>query len=231
VGILRCQHIFNHKSGLAVDQMVNTFYFESAEAASAANAAELENFVDAFYNNVPLGSTASVAQFIHQEQMVVLRETFKWYDMGQPKPRVPVRTSTPTPVTANNTTNGIPSEVAVCLSYHGNLSSGGSRARRSGRIYLGPLNLTAMAEGTNNVIRPAPALQVAATSAGRALQLQVQSAGWNWVVYSQRTIDTEPNSFGTFPITSVWCDDAFDTQRRRGLEPTSRVTLTGPFVP
>jgi hypothetical protein len=103
-----------------------------------------------------------------------------------------------------------PPEVAVCLSYatEDNPDASGSRSR--GRIYLGPLS----ADQTDTV-RPAPDLRDAVLDLGEGIA-QVGSAGnTTWMMYSK--MDSQYKK-----IESIWCDDAWDTQRRRGLDPTSR---------
>jgi hypothetical protein len=41
--------------------------------------------------------------------------------------------------------------------------------------------------------------------------------GYDWCVYS-------PTSNMLFPISQIWVDDAWDTQRRRGVKATTRTT-------
>lgn len=47
---------------------------------------------------------------------------------------------------------------------------------------------------------------------------QENSANWEWRVRS-------PSLDETYVVHDAWVDDAWDSQRRRGLQPTSRQTL------
>jgi len=52
---------------------------------------------------------------------------------------------------------------------------------------------------------------------------------WTWVVRSGGGPEVGGGWFPfVTPITDVWVDDAWDTQRRRGSNPTTRTTLTIP---
>jgi hypothetical protein len=70
----RVQHIYNPKSGLAEDQMVNTWYFESivgSDPLDTAAQTALAGWVHNFYNN----ATHQVRSNIAEVQL----ETFSWF--------------------------------------------------------------------------------------------------------------------------------------------------------
>jgi hypothetical protein len=102
--------------------------------------------------------------------------------------------------------NGVPGprEVAICLSYR----AGPSTPRSRGRIYLGPVsNFTTLGE------------YVDGPRGGGANQLGLRLAnivtlGAQWSLYS-RTVQ------GFAAITNWSVDNAWDTQRSRGIPPTA----------
>lgn len=228
--LFRVQHIYNHKSGQAEDAILNTLYFSSIVSPPTGTwLTDLDAAVLKFYND-PVGSPArSIHQYIGSVQMLTARETNKIYNMADDPPRIPVGNFTdPAPDWPNNTTPAMPSEVAICLSFRGNLESGQPAARRKGRIFIGPLNTSVLQADTNGTARVHAELQQTFVNAAQRLQADAQTAGFNWIVFSPTSVAAEQPSggdFGEFEVTSAWVDNAFDTQRRRGVNAGSRVTL------
>jgi hypothetical protein len=107
-------------------------------------------------------------------------------------------------------TTGGPSEVAICLSYSTADDPDRSTPRRRGRIYLGPLSTTQVGS-----VRPTGALMAQVVAFGQAIAQVGTASNVTWMMKS--SVD---NSY--HKIESVWCDDSWDTQRRRGLKPTTR---------
>jgi hypothetical protein len=105
-----------------------------------------------------------------------------------------------------------PHEVAVCLSYATVDDIAASTPRRRGRIYLGPMGTTG-----GETARPASALRNLVLAFGQSLASVGFGANTTWKLYSRSDV-------ATFKIESIWCDDAWDTQRRRGLAPTLRTS-------
>jgi hypothetical protein len=103
-----------------------------------------------------------------------------------------------------------PSETAVCLSYATVDNPDASLPRRRGRIYVGPL-----AASAQNAKRPDATLRDYVLDFGQNLASVGFASNTTWKMLSR--ID---NAY--FKIQSIWCDDAWDTQRRRGLSPTLR---------
>jgi hypothetical protein len=106
----------------------------------------------------------------------------------------------------------LPDELAVCLSFQGVKGAGFPQARRRGRTYLGPLNTTA---ATSN--RPATALLSNMASQAINIKAAVNALAGNndwcvWSVADQIAV----------PVANGWIDNAFDVQRRRGVDYTSR---------
>lgn len=100
-----------------------------------------------------------------------------------------------------------PTEVALCLSYATVDDVDTSTPRRRGRIYL-PI------PGTS--VRPSTSQQEAALDLGEELAAIGVGTAQTWKLWSR-------TDGATFDIESIWVDDAWDTQRRRGLAPTARI--------
>lgn len=116
---------------------------------------------------------------------------------------------------ANPSGNPLPTECAIVASFQGSRTPGFEQARRRGRVYLGPLG-----SGTNDAGRPGSGIVAGIVTAMENFRDAVNAiSGHSWCVWS--TVDQE-----AVPITSGWVDNAWDTQRRRGLERTSRNTWT-----
>lgn len=131
--------------------------------------------------------------------------TIKWYDPGL-NPGGPTYQKA-YPAFAGNSSPG-PAEIALCLSYATTDDPDASLPRRRGRIYCGPI---AGATGE----RPAPSLIDLILDFGELLGSAGNAGNTTWVMYSRMD--------STYAkIESIWCDDAWDTQRRRGIAPSSR---------
>lgn len=179
--------------------ITNTWYGDVAGVPGRVNMA---NAIEDFYQNLITYFSVSIAQNGHD--LVV-------YAMDDPEPRAPVL-DTSFNLASAPTGTSLPAEVALCLSFQADRVSGISQARRRGRLYFGPWDTTAL--GTDQ--RPSPALVTTLSNAATAFLAQsVTDTDWLWVVYSTVLDDISYVSNG-------WIDNAFDTQRRRGLEYTAR---------
>jgi hypothetical protein len=139
----------------------------------------------------------------------------KYYDLPGVTPNYPVAEQTFN-LTAVPAGTPLPSELAVVLSFQGARTPGFPQARRRGRIYLGPLGT-----GANTSGRPTAALITAMATQAAAFKTTIDALAsdteWAiWSVANQAPVD----------ITGGWIDNAFDVQRRRGVEETSRTTWT-----
>lgn len=101
-------------------------------------------------------------------------------------------------------------EVACCLSYATVDDPEASLPRRRGRIYIGPLSGVQI---TN--VRPSAFLQTEILALGQGLASAGNAGNSTWLHYSK--VDDAYTK-----IESIWVDDAWDVQRRRGLAPTTR---------
>lgn len=197
-------------TGLPQDDIVNTFYFEG----SGADPANVKDMLDDFYNSVPTGETASVMQQFATDALGG-DMTITGYDLSDTPPRAPIYEAT-TSVISPSSTDMLPPEIALCLSYQAQPISGVPQARRRGRVYLGPFNVAVDQNGRPN----AAARGIIAAAARDMLQASNTSVSWEWQQYSRTT--------GTgSPVVGGWVDNAWDSQRRRGWDATSRTLWDG----
>ena len=213
--LYRCQVVFQGGSDKPEDQFVNVWWFIGTGPTSA-DAPGIFSRLTSFYTQEPPGSEisigASMSSYIRTPVQI------KVYDMADEEPRVPTIGGFNMPSRAAGFTT-VPEEMAVCMSFH---THPPITARRRGRVYLGPLNSTAMTPATAVVpTRVSNNFIEAVRQAGQAL---MDSSGPNlwWAIHS-----TVGNL--AMEVTGGWIDNEFDTQRRRGVDATSRVrfgTLT-----
>ena len=135
------------------------------------------------------------------------RITVKAYDVEGAPPHDPLVTSTKNPA-ATLTSPSMPSEVALCLSFRGGL-----RPWQRGRIYLAPWLM-----GMGAADRPSAAQRTQALNLADSFS-SLGGANIDWVVWSH-------NRHSAIQVNYAWVDDAWDTQRRRGLAPTTRTSKT-----
>jgi len=129
------------------------------------------------------------------------------------------------------TNSQLPGECAICVSLDGTKitdaeeGTGGTRpaSRKRNRKYIGPVSVTTNESvPTTNESRP---LQTARNAIVNAVINQLIGAainkGWSLTGFS-------PTNWQTFPVLNVWSDNAWDIQRRRGEDPTSKYELPTP---
>lgn len=220
MALIRAQVILGHLSALPEDQLVNTLYFSTADTASGT----LES-IKASVKNIYNASTASrpfLCSFFSTE-VTQDGHGLKLYNLDEPEPRAPISSDVWSLAVAPNG-DPLPGEVACCMSFQAAPESGLIQARRRGRIFIGRLDKDSSTNG-----RPSDALRTAIVDAGtRLLGDSSAAANWTWVVYSKANpgTATRPAYPATFaPVSNGWVDNAFDTQRRRGVAPTLRTTF------
>lgn len=217
MSIVRATVTFDHVSALPEDQVVNTFHFDSGTLlrSTATNWDAIDAALIDFYTHTQTTGGLKVVNLLSRN--MVGTATIRQYDLGDAKPRVPVRV-TAMPFSPQLTDNALPEEVALVMSFSGPLLSGTVAARRRGRVYLGPIN------GNRNGSDGRPTtvtLQTIQQAGGRL----INDAGTIWAVYSP-TSDPNPtfSTVGLF-VDHGWVDNGWDTQRRRGRAATSRLTF------
>lgn len=131
------------------------------------------------------------------------------------------------------TGSSLPEEVAAVISYNGDLSgvpvsitnptppppTVRPQQRRRGRLYLGPLQANAGAEVTSE-FRPSTAFRTDATAAfvTMAQAINALAQGETFGVWSKADAEL-------YPAVAGYMDNAWDTQRRRGVDATTRTTF------
>nr|CRY95156.1 hypothetical protein [uncultured prokaryote] len=213
MGLAVVQVRIPHRNNLGKDDAINTFAFTTlnpVEDAAEGIATKLKDFY-----NAPYGVGSVPLKDFYSGEMNMANCWIRVYNWEDAKPRVPVL-DTNLGVTAASVLNtyNMPGEVALCVSFAGEPESGTIAARRRGRIYLGPFNFGASTGELTNSSRPATNLVSAAVGASAALEMATP-IGSVWAVHSRKD-----NDF--VQIQNGWVDNAWDTQRRRGVQATTK---------
>jgi hypothetical protein len=133
--------------------------------------------------------------------------TVKLYDLADTEPRRPKATKVLN--TGLASASSYPREVCLCLSFFG----GNNLPQNRGRLYI-PMWATGGSAG----LRPDAAQR---TKAGDLVPVLAGLGGVDidWIVWS-------PTRNAATKVTNWFVDDEWDTQRRRGLRPTTRTAGT-----
>jgi len=189
-------------SGVVNDLAMNTWHFIADDLTALALAV---TSLGTFYDGIDV---------IYPGTVDVANATYTAYDLDDEMPRAPVLEGTLGSM--SSTGNPYPTEMAICLSFQAPRQSGVAQARRRGRVFLGPLD-TGAGDSSG---RPATSYITAIHDAADGLLTASDSAStWSWAVYS-------PTAGVAITVTNGWVDNAFDVQRRRGVDPTSRQTFS-----
>lgn len=188
--------------------MSNTWHFIGLPGSTTqqdltemfARLASFYQAVDTYYPNASVGTSMELLA----------------YDLADPEPRTPIgdTTTTITPSSAG----AYPSDMAICLSYRASTPSGTVRARRRGRVYIGPLVSSTGTPVAGQGIRVSPTVVNAILDAAELLATQSATA-LLWSIYS-------PTDGQAFPIVEASVDNGFDTRRSRDNPATTRTTRT-----
>lgn len=237
---------FQPTTGLPEDVVTNTFHLGTVNPASALELTNWHAAVVAFFAEAPSGGGLPLDNYLSAEISRVNHPKVTTYEYDFTAPQVdkrgrqywltgsPIKESTYAGVGAAASAGAAPGQVAVCLSYHGDLTGlhesipgapagpeGDThpKARRRGRLFIGPLNQSAVQAGSAPA-RPSAGLIGSLTAAADKLEVDsslVQGAGSGWAVFS-------PTSGSWVLVEGGWVDNRFDTQRRRLIGATSRTT-------
>lgn len=230
---LIAQTFLKNDDVLAADEAVNTWHFRTdATGTVDQDAADIQTRLLAFW--------ATMDGDLSPNVLGTAGLGIKIYNHEDTEPRVPIINS------LNNLVPGavqaMPPEVAACLSYRKTPISGQDPQRSRGRIYFGPLGTQWL---NSAIIRPEmdPVKAQKLADAGFDVKDFVGPIGGSeiwWSVFSRMDALGRPKGSGPGPahptftaaelnlgyhtIEQVWVDNAFDIQRRRGLEPNIRYT-------
>lgn len=232
-GIVRLPHI----SGLPEDTVEVTFNLLTSAAVESPSSAPMQ----AFWNTVAAGSTHATGEYLGRcIDRSAGAASIEWYTIDDHLDGSSgIGSALPGAIftlPAQTGSDEVPAEVASCLSYAGDLSSvpevtplgpagpagdRHDRARRRGRMFIGPLTASVCIEAV------APKYEARVKAAFRedvCNQFKVMvnayaALGDEFCVWSRAAADF-------FPVTHAWMDDAFDTQRRRGVDTLLRTSVT-----
>lgn len=206
------QHTMQSTSGLSKDRYVNTFHVDGLLLAQS-KLEEIAGHIKFFYG---ADSTHAIGKYIARHAKTE-PATIKIFNFAFPEPRVPVYEELYVPENSNMGGTPLPDEVCSVLSYEAAPEAGIPMSRRRGRLYLGPLENNTVQTETNGPTRPNTAFQTAAVLSFGFLAAGITAIAD--VTFVQRS----ESSGAMAPPVRWWMDDAWDTQRRRGAQPTSRV--------
>lgn len=207
------------EGGLARDVAENTFHFIYPGEDISANYEGFRTRLEDFYNTEAVATSVAVTDFIGP--MVNRSEvTIGYADIVTATGIYDGETVwEPFDLDAAEGTPGQwPSEVALCMTFGGTSTPPLPVAQRRGRIYIGPLGDNGDTLDPNGNNRPTGTIRNTIAEAGTRLA-DSGGAGLDWMVYSRvaRSLTL---------VRGGWIDDAWDTQRRRGMDPTARTTWT-----
>jgi hypothetical protein len=201
----------DRKGGLPEDVVVNTFHFEddsgfATSGGLTVNGEGLENRIETFYGTIGqsvLGSSLAGTG------------TIKMYDFADALPRIPRRQKSFTfPRLAGSP---YPAEVAMVLSMRAELVPGANPARRRGRVYLGTLSVQAGSPTPSDSDMQFSTVKISAVLEAARTMATGGSGAYRLAVYSPATKASGGSDDEAWnDVTTLWCDSAFDTQRRRG---------------
>jgi len=199
---IRAQVIIKTTSGVSDDFVTNTWAFHVNDQVD--NTPDVADALWAFYNAFETYYPATIAQNGHE---------IKFYELPGLTPNYPFYETTRN-FTGAPTGTTLPSEVSLVCSFQADRISGFPQSRRRGRIYFGPLD-----EALNNNGRPTDAARTAFCAQMENLfdAVIAVEAGCYWGVWSS-------TDGSISPVVNGWVDNAWDTQRRRGVSSTARTT-------
>lgn len=226
---------FHNVTGLPEDDVVTTYHFETDEGAyDNDTASALNGFVASCWETITAPGTSKPSEWISPEISRVNKPTLKAYGISGGSP---LAVDTWAGMTASNFDQGMPGEVALCLSYNADLVDILEEApddpdadtrperpasRRRGRLFLGPLVLTCAT--ATEPSRPLDTMRndflgLAVKLGDSASVPALAAVNCRWVVHSDSGF-----AGANYPVINAWVDNSFDTQRRRGVSPTNRLS-------
>lgn len=210
--------------GLPENGIVNTFHFETDNAPTSTDLDTIRDDLEDFYEGAHAGAGSGLTTNFSDE-LDTANARIRIYDLADATPRVPLRNELLGLPAAGSA--GLPAEVALCMSFHGAQVSGEPQARKRNRIYFGPIAASSVGYLNGHAI-PDSSLVAKLADAGAELQARsdARAGTLTWVTFSPTQAAATTLGGGTFPVVNGWVDNAFDTQRRRGMKATTRNTFS-----
>lgn len=217
MSFIRAQVTLPRDTNIPADISQNVWHFRTTDPVNETSLDSIHAALSAWYQAID-GLLAGV---------VNSPATVKYYDLEDASPRVPIdeQTFVVTPASGS----GLPSEMAICMSFRAAPESGQSAARRRGRIFIGPVDIAVMSQvGGEQFVGSTPRTTIA--NAALTLRNAGPTDGWFWSVFSPTTAGSPPWSAGALgsafaDVDNGWVDNALDVQRRRGPAATARTTF------
>lgn len=207
--ILKAQVTIPDVNGVTADDAVNSFYVEQSGAPDNTLYLGWEGLLSTFYTDI-----SSYTWYEYDTTALYL----KIYDAQGVKPNYPLYENT-FAGGPNLSSNPLPREVALAISYKNVTSNVIDRKNRRGRIYMGGVG-----ESYNELDgRPTEALCQGLRDAFKNYVTAVRA-----LPSAPLPVIFSPATFGAYPIEEVRVDNEWDTQRRRGRKAT-QVYTTGVF--
>ena len=218
MALYRVDVVFPMFTGLPRDIIQNTFHIVSTATieAVAVNCADI--WLSDFYKEVYADNSVDKVNYIQWANAKV-----RVFNMDDPSPRIPWEENLDIG-TSGSAASTVPTEVAVVASFQSAGLPGEVYQRRYNRIYLGallPAYLDASTTSTFPVIDAGFRNRI--ITAMTVLQSALSGPDNVWVQLSMA--GGVPRAL---PVIGGWVDDSPDTQRRRGVDATSRTTWVAP---
>jgi len=218
---------FSKQSGIPADEVQNSFVFNQSGAPTSADYNNQYTALVDFYNGS--GSGGTIAEYISADivRSGALAPVIKQYDItgllhADDDHGSPVAEGTFALGAAGGTAIQLPPELAICLSFHADQTGFAEetgttrpRARRRGRVYLGPFMVNAISRESNEEFVASSSVRAAIAAAATRLR---DDANTIWAVWSRANASSSP-------VTGGFVDNAWDVQRRRGVRATARTTF------
>lgn len=212
---VRAQAIWQAKSGLPEDRFVTSWAFVRQAIGNINLETQLNEVAERLreFWLEPATGTFAVCDYL-PKAITAQGLQIRCYALADEPPREPHVYDFET---GRGATDAVfPWEVATCLSFYADRNL----PRRRGRVFLGPLTLKARVE-LDGVVRTSDDFRADLVySANRLAHERGIGDEMQWAVLS-------PTDGEIRPVTNGWVDDAFDTMRKRGQEPSVR-TAFGP---
>jgi hypothetical protein len=208
-------------NGVPADDIVNVWHFEGDDNATDDDTRWSE-LVDGLHSRLSTFYGAIDGGF---SQLLSGQAEAIYINPRDPKPRYPRETR---PFTFSPSTGArLPGEVALCLSFEGARESGANMRRRRGRIYLGPLAQVVVGpDALGGDARPTTAYVTTILDAAQIMAVGTDGAA-RLAIFSPTEQGDGPSADAAWnDAVRLWVDDAFDTQRRRGANATTRTIRT-----
>lgn len=226
-------------SGLPEDTIENVFHITSAGANTvAADVANIATALTSFYNDTNAPATKSISDYIG-EQVSRAANACTFLTYYHDVVEIPANWGSPVgapswTLGASDAATELPAEVAVALSYHGDLTDVPETqanptpppniirpaSRRRGRIFIGPLTTIALFSDPNTKdVIPDSVLRTTLAESAIDLGQDLAANSYLWCVASKA-------DDALYPVVGGYVDYAFDTQRRRGTAPSNRLVWT-----